>query len=189
MTSKGASWRKNICHDVKQFVMTSKIRHDVTKFATTSKSSSWRQNVLHDTKTFWHKKNRHDVKKFVIMAKNVSWRQQVRHDVNNTSWRQKVRHDDKIPYDVKTFVILCQNFRHIMSKSSSLCQKVHHNVNHDITITSKSSTKCQKVRYDVNKCVMTWKIRHDVKKFVIMSKNASWRQKVSHDVKIRPGVK
>ena len=61
MTSRSSSWRQEVRHDVKKFVMTSTIHHDVKKFTKTYKIC---QKCVHDTK-------------------NTSWRQNVRHDMQN----------------------------------------------------------------------------------------------------------
>ena len=105
ITSKSASWRQNVRHDVQKFVMTSQCSQWRQKHAMTTKcsswhqkSASWRRNVRHDVK-----KIRHDVKKFAMTSKYVK---NVRHDISNTSWRQKVCHDVKY-----------------MLKCSSWCQK------------------------------------------------------------------
>ena len=127
-------------HDVKKFVMMSKIRLDVKKFVMMSKI-------------------------VMIYVKTTSWRQK-----HITSWRENTsRHDVKAGHDVKKFFMTSKT-RHeikkffIMTKSRYHVKKskTHHNIK-KLIITSKT-------RHDVKNSVMTlrntsWrqKFRHDVK--------------------------
>ena len=79
---KRTSLCQEVCHDVKSFVITSKIRqmfvmkskirHDVKKFVMTSKNHDVMTKTRHDIKkSVITSKTYHDVKKFVIRQKHV----------------------------------------------------------------------------------------------------------------------
>ena len=79
---KKTSLCREVCHDVKSFVITSKIRqmfvmkskirHDVKKLAMTSKSHDVMTKTRHDIKkSVMTSKTCHDVTKFVIRQKHV----------------------------------------------------------------------------------------------------------------------
>ena len=115
------------------------------------------------------KKVRHDVKKFVMMSRCLSWSQKVCHEVNNTSWREK----SKI---CQNFVMKSTTFHDVTkfamtSKGSSWCQK-H-------VMMTKSSSLLQKNHHETSwrqKFVKKTKICHEVK-------NISWSHKMRYDVK------
>ena len=118
MTSKSSSWRQQVCHDVKSYVIASKLHHDVKNTSVRTESKSWSQSYIIMS---WRQKV-HNFVKNTSWCQCSSWRQKVRHDINKyimmlkvmevkvMSWRQKVR------YHVKKYVI--------MSKSTLSHQKV-----------------------------------------------------------------
>ena len=112
-----------------------------------------------------------------------SWR----HDVKNISRHQKILiMKSKISHDFNMFVMMSK-ISHYDVKITSWCQIDRHDVKNPSWCQNKSqsSSRCQKVLQNVNKCVMTSKIRHDVKRFVRTkifrevkksTKGTSWRQ-------------
>ena len=156
-----SSWRQNF-------------RHVVTKFVMTSKTSTTHHNVKNTSKV---RKVRHDVKKFVIV-KNTQWR----HDIKNMRWHQKVRYNIKntLYFVPEIMKIYSQNDKNVVKKlvmrsknvsgcqqNASCCQNVP---------GSKWSFVTYKIRHNVINTSWCQKVRHDVKKFVITSKNLTWRK-------------
>ena len=105
---------QNVCHDVNNFVMTSKTGIGVKNMSNVChevKNTSWCQQVCHEVKTC------HDVRKFAMPSK-------IRHNVKRPSWLQKVKNKSslchKVRQDVTKFIM--------MTIGSSLLQKVRHDV-------------------------------------------------------------
>ena len=149
---ESTSWRQNICHKVKKYVITSKVwkvHHDIKrKFVMTSKrvttpkkfimtlkhimkpKTSWRQKACHNVK-----KTRHDVKKDFMTHNTHHYVKNDHHDVKNTPWRQK-----KFVIMSKTVIMPKRSSwrqMHVMtSNSSSWRQKhimaLHQTYRHDV---------------------------------------------------------
>ena len=105
--STNTSWHQQILHDLKKFVMTYFLCHNVKKFIMMSKSSSLRQKVSHDVKNIsWYQK-------YVLMSKRSSWHQKVHH--HGKKW-------------VKTSNICQEVQKFVMTSQMLWCKKVHHYV-------------------------------------------------------------
>ena len=91
----------------------------------------------------------------------------------------------KIRHDVNKYVMMSMFV--MTSKSTSWNQQVHYDVkSHEVKVMSwrqKSMLSCQKVCRVFQSYVRTSTVRHDVKKYVIMSKSMSCVSKLRHDIK------
>ena len=132
---------------------------------------------------------------------------------NSLPWRQTVRRDVKTWHDDKRFVITLKSLswhkKHIMTqnvchdvKSLSWSQKyimmsmTSKTCFHNILfpkwwkkMSGKRQVMTSKIRHDNKNFVMKYRTHHDVNKFVMMTKSSSWHQKSVachqnfHDVK------
>ena len=101
------SWRQKVCHDVKnttlKYIMMSNTRHDVKKFVMKLKTHDVKNFVMmskihHDVKKFViMSKTLHDAKKFFMTSKIHK-----KNDVRNTSCCQKCSCHQKVSHDVKS---------------------------------------------------------------------------------------
>ena len=150
----------------------SKTRHDVKRFVMTSKMRQMFRNK---------------VKKKVMVSKGMSKirhnLKKVCHNIKNMLWHQRVR------YKKHVFIIFCsQNNEKLCQKDKNLVKgletKKYVRMSKSVWCCQKVTLR-QNVHHDVNKC----NIRHDVKQFVLSKNrhnaiNTSWCQSVCHDVKI-----
>ena len=112
---KNMLWWRKVRHCFNMFIMK---RHDVKRFIMTSK-------VCHEVKSCHEVKICYDVKDI----KNVSWRKEHTTTLKRSSWRAKVRHGvESMSYrqtfhDVKTFAMMSKGVAYVMTSKSWLHQE------------------------------------------------------------------
>ena len=189
MTVKTSSWRQKLRHDVKKFIMTSKIRHAVKNTSWCQKISSRHQKKVMTAKTSsWQQKTCHDSKNFIMTSKCSSWCQKPVKTSKTSSWRQKVTlkiHDYvKITSWRKKNIFMTSKkvmpAKKVMpSKNLSWCQKICHDV--ISMLWRQKHVVMSKTCCDIKTCCdvknMLWSQKHVTSKTCCDVKNMLWRQK------------